>query len=95
MTTQKFEELLDAFENAVTDLDSEPCLSTSYRGYAKTKRAAYDALLAHVEALRAQRDAAIEYLEAWERTNPEPNWRRGDLVAILSGTPQRTGQLHD
>ncbi|MDD5542915.1 MAG: hypothetical protein PHX83_07040 [Acidobacteriia bacterium] len=38
---------------------------------------------------------ALEYLEEWERTSPEPNWRRGDLIAILSGVPHKTGQPHE
>jgi len=49
MTDARFEELLEAFEAAAMDLNSEPCLSTSYRGYAETKRAACAALVAYFE----------------------------------------------
>ena len=81
-TDPKFEELMDAFERSTC-------------GHVEGQVAARAALIAYFEERTAREMKALEYLEAWERTNPEPNWRRGDLVSILSGIPQRTGQPHD
>ena len=89
MTDPKFEELLDAYVRRFH-------AHTIGRGMEVAElNAARAALIAYFEERTAREMKALEYLEAWERTNPEPNWRRGDLVSILSGIPQRTGQPHD
>jgi len=49
MKDARFEELLFRFENAVTDVESEPSLSSSYRGYVETAVDARAALVAYFE----------------------------------------------
>ena len=62
MTDARFEELLFRFENAVTDVESEPSLSSSYRGYVETAVDARAAIVAYFEERTAEncnRDAEL------------------------------------